>query len=380
MNIISLSMDAWKQEGWRGSRQCLSEAFSRFCSVQYFWTHGIRDWELSIPSFKLIKRSDSLFLYQAPTVIPRTPWRPKFEPLWSYLRNYSFKKAMLNNLSGPKILYVWHPLMYESVGKMGEDLVCYHMYDDMQGLYDGVGKLKVIEMEKKLIQKADITICAHEKLAIKHNITNSAIICNAGVDKLFIERIECNFTRPKDLPEEGPIIGFTGTINKKFGAEDIIALANARPEYKIVLIGGVNIPDDRVANFNKLFSIPNVFYLGPKPWEDLPAYIRHFDVGLMSYYPTEWSVSIEVPLKAYEYLAAGKPVVGSGLPSLSDLGGLARITNSTEDFIDAVDDAIQDNSKAIIQKRKFAADQNSWDNRAAMIINEINLKLESIGH
>jgi len=377
MNIVSMSMDSWIQEGWRGSRQCLSEAFSRHCGVNYFWIGRINEWKFSLGQFRPRMMGNKLLLYQSPIIIPRVPWRPKLNKIWDRLRLEAFRRALSDVWTGPRILYVWHPSMLPYVGKMGEDIVCYHMYDNIIGfLGDKTTRKDVVDAERLLIDRADIIISASRKLSELHGVADRAILCHAGVDQLFLMLLKQKLLRPVDMPVSGPIVGFYGTLNSKFGAEDVLALSEARPDLNIVLIGNLQIPAERADQFEQLFRKENVYVLGPKSWEEIPAYLQCFDVALMSYYPTEWSVYCEVPLKAYEYLAAGKPVVASGgLPSLLDLEGLIYLTHSQEEFVHAVGKALEDSGDEIVEKRIKEALRNTWDVRAKMILDIIQKQL-----
>ena len=106
-----------------------------------------------------------------------------------------------------------------------------------------------------------------------------------------------------------PVIGYVGAIHKHFDVEMLAEMARARPDWSWVLIGPL------ATSFQGLKRIPNVYLTGPKPHQELPAYIRRFDVGIVPYLRNSYTATV-VPTKILEYLAMGKPVVSTSLPEV----------------------------------------------------------------
>src|SRR5690606_35958916 len=122
--------------------------------------------------------------------------------------------------------------------------------------------------------------------------------------------------RPLDLPPEGrPIAGYYGAIAEWFDYELIRGCAQLLPHFWFVLVGPATDP----AALATLTALPNVLHLGEKPYEELPAYAGHFDVGIVPFVVNPVTDEVS-PLKLYEYAAAGTPIVATGFQEALDAG------------------------------------------------------------
>ena len=113
-----------------------------------------------------------------------------------------------------------------------------------------------------------------------------------------------------------------------------------------------------------LAAQPNVVWVGPKPYAELPAYVAAFDVGLIPYLSNAYTQSC-FPLKLYEYLAAGKPVVATGLPALADIDSeVALVNGESADVAEAITAALDRSGDDARDHRMSLAAQNTWESRA----------------
>jgi glycosyltransferase involved in cell wall biosynthesis len=157
----------------------------------------------------------------------------------------------------------------------------------------------------------------------------------------------------------GPVLGYVGEMARWFDVELVRALARHDPGWQIVLIGPVH--GNPIA---PLRALPNVHYLGPKPYRELPAYVHRFDVGLLPFRIDRLTAAVD-PVKLYEYLAAGKPVVSTHLPEASRHGDVVTIADGAA-FPAAVAAALRGTADAAgVARRVAVARENSWDRRAA---------------
>ncbi len=136
-------------------------------------------------------------------------------------------------------------------------------------------------------------------------------------------------------------------------------MAVKKPEWSFVVIGEVF--RDRV-NISKLEQLPNFYFLGNKKFEELPAYQKAIDVCMIPYRVTEETMFIS-PLKLYEYMSAGKPIVSTPLPEVKEFNGIVKIANSAQDFINNISEFLNNDNSEIIKKSLEIANNNSWDNR-----------------
>jgi len=162
-----------------------------------------------------------------------------------------------------------------------------------------------------------------------------------------------------ELPR--PVIGYVGGIHKHLDTRMLAAMARARPDWSWVLVGP---PQTSV---RELKRIPNIYLAGPKIHDELPQYIRGFDVGIVPYKSTGYTATV-VPTKINEYLAIGKPVVSTDLPEVTtfnnDHGIIITSPNRASEFIASIEKALRVSTEdaAINERRKVAA-LNDWGER-----------------
>ncbi|MDQ0417004.1 glycosyltransferase involved in cell wall biosynthesis [Croceifilum oryzae] len=163
---------------------------------------------------------------------------------------------------------------------------------------------------------------------------------------------------PEIPPHDGPRIGYIGAwapwVNKKI----MQALSREMPEAQIVIIGP-NLRSDQPELGD------NVFFLGHKSYESLPFYLRYIDVGIIPFAINRITHSTN-PVKAYEYLATGKPVVSTPLPEVLKMKPYVLIADQPNQFVKAVRTALV-NLKKNSRKRMSFAKQHSWEKRFEVI-------------
>ncbi len=163
-----------------------------------------------------------------------------------------------------------------------------------------------------------------------------------------------------ELPR--PVIGYVGGIHKFFDVEMLAEMARARPEWSWVLVGPLQTSP------RELRRIRNVYLAGPKPHEELPDYIRGFDVGIVPYVSNGYTATV-VPTKINEYLAMGKPVVSTDLPEVSTFNGqhgvLITSPNRPEEFVASIERALLcTGEEAVVARRRKVAALNDWEERS----------------
>jgi len=123
-------------------------------------------------------------------------------------------------------------------------------------------------------------------------------------------------------------------------------------------------------------TTPNVRLPGAKLYQELPVYMRDFDVCLLPY-TTDDPFNIHCsPLKLYEYLATGKPIVSTDLLAVRLFDGLVRIAQDAREFEQQVAEALQEQDETLRQQRMAAAQENSWERRAETVLEIIEALLE----
>jgi O-antigen biosynthesis protein len=163
--------------------------------------------------------------------------------------------------------------------------------------------------------------------------------------------------RPQDLVPGRPTVLYVGALWGEWVDVDLIdALAHALPAAEIHLLG----PTGR----RKLPALPNLHVLGPRPQTDVPAYIAAADVGIVPFATDRLAQAVS-PLKAFEYLAMGVPVVATALAEVKNLPGVT-VTATASEFIAAVATAIRSGESA--QRLRASVHGDSWEARVDRLL------------
>jgi hypothetical protein len=157
----------------------------------------------------------------------------------------------------------------------------------------------------------------------------------------------------------GPRIVFAGRVDARLDVGKLRAVARAFPKGSVVLIGPTS-PRMPAEDLAVLTEEPNIYLLGARDRGLLPPYLVHADCLLIPYRDTVWSHHGS-PLKLWDYLYAGPPIVGSGYSILSDYPAFVHFANDDDEFVAAVADAVSDGSGA--EERRAFALANTWDAR-----------------
>lgn len=196
----------------------------------------------------------------------------------------------------------------------------YECVDDHQGFWPDAGlATQVRAQETALARRANLVVATAPALAARLSALNTRTVhVGNGVELARFAAVVNgpSLPRPAGLDGlSGPVVGFYGAIGAWVDLDLIAALARAHPAWSFVLIGPVSAP------ITELSGLPNVRLLPPVPYAQLPAYLAHAPVWLVPFVQSPMTMAVD-PLKAYEYLAAGRLVVASPLPALAPLDGL----------------------------------------------------------
>ena len=168
---------------------------------------------------------------------------------------------------------------------------------------------------------------------------------------------------PGDLAKiPRPRIGYTGYIKKQLDWDLLVYLASGHPEWQFVFVGAHHEHPEIVAYVRKLSECENVHFLGSKSVQELAHYPQHFDVCVMPYKRDDYTKYI-YPLKLHEYLASGRPVVGTPIASLEPFGDFILLPNSAEEWSGALLRALDGSANSLEQRRRRQdlAKQHDWD-------------------
>jgi glycosyltransferase involved in cell wall biosynthesis len=268
------------------------------------------------------------------------------------------KRAMKNLRFQKPVNIVFNPAAGMVAGKLGEDLLVYYCVDEYTAFTGATDGLKQIENE--LFRKSDLVIVSAEKLlADKKRFNPHTVLIRHGVDYSHFSRTLKDETEIpseiRDLPR--PIIGFHGLLADWVDYELLKKTAEHFRNGSLVLIGKVSVDAERKIKI--LDDLPNVHLLGRKPYADLPAFCKGFDVALNPFEISELTLAAN-PLKVREYLAAGLPVVSTAIPEVEVLG-TCLIGKSHADFIRQIEIALE--NPGVLQSRSDSVKSESWEAR-----------------
>lgn len=266
------------------------------------------------------------------------------------------------------VLWYYTPQALRFSDHLKPDAVVYDCMDELSAFKNADPRLP--QLERELMKRADVVFTGGQSLyeAKQHQHPNiHALPSSVDVDHFATAR-RCKEEPADQAGIPHPRLGFFGVLDERLDIPLLEGIADARPDWHLVMIGPVVKIDP-----NDLPQRPNIHYLGPKNYAELPRYIAGWDVALLLFARNEATRFIS-PTKTPEYLAAGKPVVSTSIRDVvTPYGdkGLVRIADAVPDFIKACEDALGERP----EKRRAEADaflsNMSWDRtwgKTAMLI------------
>jgi glycosyltransferase involved in cell wall biosynthesis len=311
---------------------------------------------------------ESIHFY-SPPVVPLRPSSAIRTCNRHLLKRGVRNQLRLRGLDNP-VAFVTLPYAAEALGSLDERLVVYYVTDQYSAMPDVCADY-IKELEEILLNEADlIFVTSRELLKEKNGSKSRAQLLPHGVD---FNHFHSALETPRRIPQEiehlsRPLLGFCGTLAPWVDAELIRKLARAFPQASIVLIGPVWI------DFPIPRDLPNVHWLGPRSYQDLPDYAVHFDVGLIPFRQNTLTSYVN-PLKLLEYLALGLPVVSTPLPDLTSFSGVVSVAATPDEFVDQVRMALNDRGTECRLQRFAVAAGESWEARVSVIERHVQATL-----
>lgn len=302
-----------------------------------------------------LSASRNLFIYDD------KPTRLDIEIMMASIKNLINCASIIN-----PIAKLDHPFWANLADKISMPII-YDCMDNHQGFTD-TGK-HLLAIEQKLFRQAEMTLVSShslKKVAENNKSNNTTLIPNAGDFNHFSVAKKQIVPKPKDLPSiNRPIIGYYGAIAEWFDTTILEDIARTHSDKSIVLIGQVT--NAKVEKLSQKYK--NIYLLGEKKYQELPAYLSYFDVCTIPFIINDL-IKATHPVKVYEYLAAGKPIVTTNMPEISDLSKNIYMS-SIKDFSKNITKALAEKDKHI-KERQLVAKQNTWLNRTDQLLAQVN--------
>jgi len=240
---------------------------------------------------------------------------------------------------------------------MGELLTVYDCMDELSRFRGAPPE--IIAREAELIALADVVFTGGRKLfEAKSKLHPNCHFYGCGVDGDHFGQARSAKTKvPSELGRmRRPRLGYFGVVDERLDYDLLIRLAEARPDWSIVMVG----PATKI-DVNALPRRQNLHWLGQRPYADLPGLCKGFDLCLMPFALNEATEFIN-PTKALEYMASGRPIVSSAVPDvISNFDSVIRIAYSPEEFIELCRTALANPGKARIRRGLEMVKANSWE-------------------
>jgi glycosyltransferase involved in cell wall biosynthesis len=249
-------------------------------------------------------------------------------------------------------------------GNLDEQLLIYHVSDkyDANTMDHATDPALIRELHERAIEAADLIFYSSRKLLDE---------ATAGRQKSHLLEQAVDFdhwSKVRDLPVAEavaqiprPRIGYFGAIEPWLVDQELIQqAAQQRPDWNWIFIGNKS-------RGLEIESLPNVHFLPTVSYQDLPGYAAGFDVCVLPWNTEVPFTSYGSAIKVREYLATGKPVVISPLPEYESMSSVLRIARSRDQFIELVDDALQENGLEKSLARQETVRHGTWDARAEWV-------------
>jgi UDP-galactopyranose mutase len=267
------------------------------------------------------------------------------------------------------IAWYYTPMALEFSGHLRPLVTVYDCMDELSAFAGAPAGLR--ERERMLLMRADLVLTGGRSLyEAKRTLHANVYECPSSVDVPHFALARGPLPEPEDqqaIPT--PRIGFFGVLDERLDRALLHDVAARCPGWHFVLVGPVTKIDP-----HDLPSLPNIHYLGPKAYADLPRYIAGWHVAMLPFARNEATRFIS-PTKTPEYLAAGKPVVSTPIPDVvRPYGeqGFARIAETPELFIEAIRNALGDLPAEWLPRADAFLAGNSWDATWARITDHLH--------
>ncbi len=259
------------------------------------------------------------------------------------------------------ILWYYSPMFLGFTSHLASRLVIYDCMDELSAFKGAAPEMKAQEAE--LLRRAELVFTGGQSLYEAKKATHPQVHCfPSSIDFKHFSQARTWKEEPADQQSiPGPRLGFFGVIDERMDLELLAAVAEARPDWHLVMLGPVVKIDPAC-----LPKHANIHYLGMKAYKELPAYLAGWDVALLPFALNE-STRFISPTKTPEYLAGGKPVVSTPITDVvRPYGerGLIRVAATPAEFVSAIEASLQPaaHGTAWLRQVDRFLGKSSWDN------------------
>lgn len=286
---------------------------------------------------------------------------------------WAVKRALRPMGKGSIELWAFIPNAVDYLDAFGESKVVYYGVDDWSK-YPGIDHEWVLTCERKLLERADVVFVSSRYLEERARTIAGARV-NYMPHGVWFDKFSAAAVGQCEIPADilclpSPRIGFYGNIHDWIDFKLLDELAVARPHWSFIMIGPV------YCDVAGLAARKNICFLGRREAGQLPSYCRGFDVALIPYSLSDPRMESVNPVKLREMLAAGVPVVTTGIPEVRGISHYVKTARTTEEFLKALDESLaaRYDRKAISDERRV----DDWPLRVQQIRNTVDRSFRDV--
>ncbi|MBI5621657.1 glycosyltransferase [Candidatus Falkowbacteria bacterium] len=280
------------------------------------------------------------------------------------------KALQLQNI----VLWSYNPLYSVSLEELGQQLLGHKLF-----VFDAVDnwlehsafrryRARLRQGYDLICRDADLvfTVSDYLRRTIFPNCRKGYWVPNGiDLDHFTLQAGDAPPTAFKHIPR--PIIGYHGIIQDRFDLALTKYLAEKNPDKSIVLLGSNAWPVYEKILRRELAHYRNIYLLPFVPYQELPQYLRHIDVGIIPHKVTELTKSMN-PMKLYEYSACGKPVVTTSIAGAETFQNILYVAQSYQEFNDKIQLALREDDARLARTRREVVADDSWDGRVQLML------------
>jgi glycosyltransferase involved in cell wall biosynthesis len=387
-DVVILSTADWDHPFWTNKQHVAAELARRGHRVLYIDPLPLRRPTMTASDSKRILRRIVKMVRPPRKVAPTMwVWSPAILPFQDVAAVRRINRVLLSaglslwsTMLGLRkdLLWTFNPVTTEVLGTGSFDRLVYHCVDEIKA-QPGMPGQYLDDGEDRLLRRADLVFVTARRLyeTRRTRNVNTHYFSNVADYDHFAKARDPATEIPADMCAlRGPIIGFIGAIGGyKMDFALLAYAARALADCTFVLIGKVGEGDVHT-DVGMLEACPNIKLIGPRAYGELPNYLKAFDVALLPSQLNEYTESM-FPMKFFEYLAAGKPVVGTDLHALREFKQYMLTSHTPQEFVEHIRLALAGEGPSL-EKRLEIAQQYTYAHRTGRMLELIdNLPLNA---
>ena len=375
LGFIALASHDWNDQ-WLGRQQVMSRIAKRFHVV---WSGPAHEWR-EIPgrlrsgptTEHPVAGLPMLHSYRPKAYLPQL-YRPPALATFLLQNRLKHARSILEANGCTRILLsIWNPRYANVLPLVEHDMSMYHINDEYS--FSPV-ELPISEEERVLMAGADeVFIHSPAVMARKGKFCKSATLTPNGVDF-------DAFAKERPLPEAlaaipGPRIGYSGFLKIQLNWDLLFDVAQKNPQWSFVFVGKPLDQPGLADALTRIDALPNVHLIGGRSSVELSAYPQHFDVCMLPYRVDDYTKYID-PLKLGEYMASGRPAVGTPILPLQEAASLIALADTPEEWSRSIEAALKpaDNTAAERARRQSWSRTRTWDAIVETILSKVEQHL-----